>query len=441
MNKKFYIETYGCQMNVADSELVTSILEKQGYSITQDYRQANLILVNTCAVRESAEQRVLGRLNLFRSLKKTHSELKIGVIGCMAQRMGGKLMDYNQSVDIVAGPDSYRHLTEMLEKATEGEKAVYTQLSESETYEGICPERKNNSGISAFISIMRGCNNFCTYCVVPYTRGRERSRSVAGVFNELEHIRQQGYKEVTLLGQNVNSYKGQQDGRQVSFPNLLKLVAEYAPEMRFRFLTSHPKDLSDGLLEVMEAFENISNHIHLPLQSGSDAVLKRMNRKYTREWYLDRIKAIRKYLPDAGVTTDVFAGFSGETEEDHRQTLDVMKRVGYDFAFMFRYSERPDTYAQMRLPDDVPEEVKKRRLQEIIDLQQELSEVSNQRDMGKTFKILVEGISKKSDEQLFGRNQQNKVVVFPRRSFKPGDFVDVKVTRHTKATLIGKAVE
>lgn len=438
---KLYIETYGCQMNVADSELVVSILQRQGYALTPDYQQADLILVNTCAVRESAEQRVLGRLNLFRVLKKDNPALKIGVIGCMAQRMGHELMEYNHAVDLVAGPDSYRSLPEMLEQINQGEKAVHTDLSKTETYHGICPERMDNKGISAYISIMRGCNNFCTYCVVPYTRGRERSRAPESVLNELQRLQEAGYKEVTLLGQNVNSYHGRANGRSLHFPQLLDQVASQAASMRIRFITSHPKDMSEDLLQVMQVHHNISNHIHLPLQSGSNQVLKRMNRKYTREWYLSRIEAIRSLLPGAGITTDVFAGFPGETEEDHQQTLEVMRQVEYDFAFMFRYSDRPGTYAHNRLPDDVPEDTKKRRLQEIIALQQELSETSNRKDKGKTFDVLVEGISRKSDVQVYGRNPQNKVIVFPRENFKTGDFARVKVTNFTKATLLGQAVE
>ena len=437
--KKLYIETYGCQMNVADSEVVVSVLKNEGYQMTDTYEEADLILVNTCSVRESAEQRVLGRLDIFRKEKVKRNNIQIGVIGCMAERMGETLYRKNKKVDIIAGPDAYRSLPDLL-KQNGKEDAINVELSRTETYEGICPERIDNSGVSAYISIMRGCNNFCTYCVVPNTRGRERSRSVDSIINELQTLQENNYKEVTLLGQNVNSYDGRYNSETIDFPRLLQIVAEAAPEMRIRFTTSHPKDLSDALLSVMASYENIANHVHLPLQSGSNQILKKMNRKYTREWYLDRIAAIQSYLPDSGITTDVFVGFCSETEEDHRQTVELMKNVAFDFAFMFKYSQRPGTYAYNYLEDDVPEDTKKRRLQEIIDLQQENSEESNKNDVGKTFTVLITGPSKKSDRYLAGRNPQSKVIVFPAKNYQSGTFVKVKVQDFTKGTLIGEVV-
>ncbi len=446
---KVYIETYGCQMNVADSETVASILSKSGYELTDDMHAADVVLVNTCSVRENAETRVYGRLAVFRQLRKANPEVIVGVLGCMAERVKENLIT-KQGVNLVAGPDSYRTLPDLLAKSSAAGNAIDVELSTEETYAGICPTRLESNGISGFVSITRGCNNFCTYCIVPYTRGRERSRDPRDIITEALDLHSRGYKELTLLGQNVNSYSfgtkhetrdaihETQDSGEWNFPRLLEQVAREVPAMRIRFTTSHPKDMSDETLRVIARNSNICRHIHLPVQSGSDKVLKLMNRKYNREWYLNRIRAIREILPDCGITTDVFCGFPGESDEDHQDTLALMQEVKFDFAFMFKYSERPGTYAADHLPDDIPEEVKSARLQEIIHLQGEIGLASNRRDIGKTFDVLAEGISKKSKTQLYGRNQQNKVIVFPRGDHKPGDMVKVTVFDCTGATLKGK---
>ena len=438
--KKFYIETYGCQMNVADSEVVAAILENAGFARTDEREKADVILVNTCSVRENAEQRVRGRVQGFTDLRKKNPQLLVGVMGCMAERLGAALFEQEKNVNIVVGPDAYMDLPLLIEKAEQGEKAINVELSETETYKDICPSRIDGTAISGFVSIMRGCNNFCTYCIVPYTRGRERSRSPRSIVNEVLDLQAKGYKEVTLLGQNVNSYLWRGEGQEINFPALLERVATTFPGMRVRFATSHPKDMSDEILRTIAAHPNICRHIHLPVQSGSNSVLRDMNRKYTREWYLDRIRAIREIIPDCGLSTDVFVGFHNESEEDFQQTLELMREVRFDSAFMFKYSERPGTAAFKRLADNVPEEVKGRRLQELIDLQVELSHESNRRDVGKTFEVLVEGTSKKKADELFGRSSQNKVIVFPDNGAKAGDLVRVAVKGCTSATLIGEAI-
>ncbi|MCK9321259.1 MAG: tRNA (N6-isopentenyl adenosine(37)-C2)-methylthiotransferase MiaB, partial [Bacteroidales bacterium] len=400
-NKKIYIETYGCQMNFSDSEIVGSVMAEQNYQPTENIGEADIILLNTCSIRENAEQRIHKRLRELAALKKKNRGVKIGVIGCMAERMQEALFDQETIVDVIAGPDAYRDLPRLLQNVEDGHKAINVLLSTTETYDDINPVRLASNGVSAFISIMRGCENFCTYCVVPYTRGKERSRNPETIIREAKDLFSKGYKEVTLLGQNVNSYRWEVGEKEfLSFPGLLGKVAAVSPQLRIRYATSHPKDLSDELLKVMQENPNICRSIHLPAQSGSTEVLKRMNRKYTRAWYMDRIRAIKKFLPDAGITTDIIAGFCGETEEDHLQTLDLMKWAKYDYAFMFKYSERPGTVAAKRFPDDVPEEVKGRRLNEIIALQQELSHTSNKADLGKTFEVLVEGVSKRSEAQV-----------------------------------------
>mgnify|MGYP000195357479 FL=1 len=440
MGKKFYIETYGCQMNVADSEVVAAILTAKGYEHIKDRNEADIILVNTCSVRENAEQRVRGRVQGFSEVRKQNPHLLIGVMGCMAERLGEKLFEQEKNVNIIVGPDAYMDLPLLIEKASRGEKAINIQLSETETYKDICPSRIDETSISGFVSIMRGCNNFCTYCIVPYTRGRERSRSPHSIVSEVMDLQKRGYKEVTLLGQNVNSYCYKDESTTVDFPALLALVARTVPSMRIRFATSHPKDMSDQTLETIARYSNICKAIHLPVQSGSNSVLKNMNRKYTREWYLDRIAAIRRIVPDCGISTDVFVGFHNESEEDYRQTLELMREVGFDLAYMFKYSERPGTVASKRLPDNIDEETKGRRLQELIDLQIGWSLESNRKDIGKTFEVLVEGVSKKSPDEMFGRSSQNKVIVFPSTSTRIGEFVQVKVKDCTSATLIGELV-
>lgn len=439
--QKVFIETYGCQMNFSDSEIVGSILSNNEYTLTTDINEADYILINTCAIRDNAEQRIRKRLKELKALQRKRSWLKIGVLGCMAERLKDQLMEEEDNVNLVVGPDAYRSLPQMLKEVESGAKAANVILSEEETYAEIDPVRLGSNGISAFISIMRGCENFCAYCVVPYTRGRERSRDPKTIVAEAKRLFENGYKEVTLLGQNVNSYKWTDDGDNVDFPELMKRVAEISPMLRVRYSTSHPKDLSDKLLEVMAAYDNICKCIHLPVQSGSSRMLKLMNRKYTVEWYMDRINAIRRYMPDCAITTDVIAGFCGETEEDHKQTLDLFGKVGYDYAFMFKYSMRPNTYAHKYLKDDVSEEEKTRRLEEIIALQGQLSLASYQKDMGKTFEVLIEGVSKRNKEQLFGRNSQNKVIVFDRGNHQPGEYVKVKVLKCTSATLIGELAE
>ncbi len=435
--RKLFIETYGCQMNVGDTELIISILQEHGYRYTEEQAEADVILINTCSIRDNAEQRIWGRLSEMRRLKKQKPSLVVGIVGCMAERLNEELLRPETGVDVVAGPDAYRDLPNLLRGAEAGQKGANVLLSTEETYAEIAPVRIDKNGVSAFIAIMRGCNNFCSYCVVPYTRGRERSRDAETIVAEARTLFENGYREVTLLGQNVNSYCW----GEVDFPELMRRVAELSPLLRVRFATSHPKDMSDRLLEVMAAYPNICRAIHLPAQSGSTAMLERMNRKYTRAWYLDRIAAIRRYMPDCAITTDLIAGFAGETEEEHQETLSLMREVGYDFAYMFKYSERPGTFAQRNLGDDVPDEVKSRRLQEIIALQNELGLESYRRDVGKEFEVLVEGESRRNAEQLFGRTSQNKVVVFDRGDHKAGDYVRVRVTGCTSATLFGEELK
>ena len=439
--KKLFIETYGCQMNVADSEVVASIMQMAGYTLCDAIEEADAIFVNTCSIRDNAEQKVLSRLAYFQSLRKHRKSLVVGVLGCMAERVREQLVT-ECGVDLVAGPDSYLDLPNLVGAAEHGEKAVNVELSTTETYREVIPSRIGLNRISGFISIMRGCNNFCSYCIVPYTRGRERSREPESILNELADLKAKGFKEVTLLGQNVNSYRYERaDGTVVDFPALLAMVAEAAGEMRVRFTTSHPKDMSDETLRVIAAWPNLCRHIHLPVQSGSNRILKLMNRKYTREWYLDRIAAIRRILPGCGITTDMFSGFHSETEADFEETLSLMREVGFDSSFLFKYSERPGTYASKHLPDDVPEEVKIARLQRMIDLQNKLSLESNRRDIGHEFEVLVEGFSKRSREQLFGRTSQNKVVVFDKGNHRIGQLVRVKVSDASSATLLGEALD
>lgn len=439
--KNLFIETYGCQMNVADSEVVAAIMQTIGYEVTDCIDNADAILVNTCSIRDNAEQKIVSRLQHFNAMKKKRKGLIVGILGCMAERAKQELLE-NQAVDLVAGPDAYLDLPNLIAAAEAGQKAMNVELSTTETYKEIIPSRIGGNRISGFVSIMRGCNNFCSYCIVPYTRGRERSREVKSILNEIQDLYERNFKEITLLGQNVNSYAFEEEGGEViNFAKLLKIIAERFPTMRIRFSTSHPKDMSDETLETIAAYKNICNHIHLPVQSGSSRILKLMNRKYTREWYLERIAAIRRIIPDCGISTDMFCGFHSETEEDHKETLSLMREVVFDSAFMFKYSERPGTFASKNLPDDISEEVKIERLNEIIALQTELSAESNRKDIGKTFEVLVEGFSKRSKEQLFGRTQQNKVVVFDRGECKIGDLVNVKVTSVTAATLLGELVK
>lgn len=441
ISQKLYIETYGCQMNVADSEVVASVLKDKGYDVTEDINQADVILVNTCSIRENAEQRVWGRLDVFKKIKSTKPDLTVGVIGCMAERLKEQLLEKEKTVDIVVGPDAYRDLPNLLETAGSGQKGVNVILSKEETYADISPVRLDKNRISAFVSIMRGCNNMCSYCIVPYVRGGERSRNPESILREVEDLYQKGYKEVTLLGQNVDSYNWKnEEGKAVQFSQLLEMAAKINPQLRIRFSTSHPKDMSDEVIYTMAMYNNICNHIHLPAQSGSTKVLEKMKRGYTREWYLDRIDAIKRILPDCAVSTDIMCGFPGETEEDHQDTLSLMKKAKYDFAYMFKYSERPKTYAARHLKDDVSEGTKTRRLTEIIDLQNQLSEKSKKDDVGKVFEVLIEGTSKKSSDELFGRNSQNKVVVFPKNKFEVGEYVFIEVTNCTSATLIGVPV-
>ncbi|MDE6113434.1 MAG: tRNA (N6-isopentenyl adenosine(37)-C2)-methylthiotransferase MiaB [Muribaculum sp.] len=435
--RRLYIETYGCQMNVADSEVVAAVMSTAGYDMTDDINLADAVLLNTCSIRDNAEQKIHSRLQYLASLKrKRQGGLIVGVIGCMAERVKDDLIA-NHGVDMVAGPDSYLDLPALIGAVEAGEKAINVDLSTTETYRDIIPMKITGNRVSGFISIMRGCNNFCSYCIVPYTRGRERSREAESILRELADLRERGFKEVTLLGQNVNSYNYvSPDGDTVDFARLLSMVAEAAPDMRVRFTTSHPKDMSDDIINAIASHDNICNHIHLPVQSGSDSVLKAMNRKYTREWYLGRIAAIRRAIPDCGISTDMFTGFHGETEDDFEETLSLMREVGFDSAFMFKYSERPGTLAARTMPDNVPEEVKIDRLNRMIALQNELSAESNRRDVGKTFDVLVEGVSKRSKEQMVGRNQQNKTCVFPRGDFRIGDVARVRVTGSSSATLI-----
>ena len=438
-NKKLFIETYGCQMNVADSEVVASVMQMAGYELTEHIEEADAIFVNTCSVRDNAEQKIYGRLQYFNSLRKKKKSLLVGVLGCMAERVKDDLIQ-NHHVNLVAGPDSYMDLPNLIGAAEQGEKVMNVELSTQETYKDVMPLKLPGVHISGFVSIMRGCNNFCTYCIVPYTRGRERSRDIDSILNEIRNMDANGFKEVTLLGQNVNSYLFEKEGERINFSMLLEKVAQEVPNMRVRFVTSHPKDMSDETLHVIARYPNICRYIHLPAQSGSSRILKIMNRKYTREWYLDRISAIRRILPDCAISTDLFCGFHSETEEDYQETLSLMREVGYDSAYLFKYSERPGTYAAKHLADDVPEEVKVRRLQGLIDLQNKLSEESNLRDVGKTFEVLVEGFSKRSREQLFGRTSQNKVVIFDKKNFHVGQFIQVKITGASSATLFGEPI-
>ena len=439
--KKLYIETYGCQMNVADSEVVASVMQMADYETTENIDEADAVFLNTCSVRDNAEQKIYHRLEALNALRRKHP-LIIGVLGCMAERVKEDLLE-NHHCDLVAGPDAYLTLPDLIAQVETGHKAMNIELSTSETYKDVVPQRIGlGHKIGGYVSIMRGCNNFCHYCIVPYTRGRERSRDVESILREVRDLRDRGFKEVTLLGQNVNSYQFIVHGSEfiVDFPQLLRRVAEEAPEMRVRFTTSHPKDMSDETLQVIAEMPNVCKHIHLPVQSGSDRILKLMNRKYTREWYLDRVAAIRRIIPDCGLSTDIFVGYHSETEEDHQLSLDLMREVGYDSAFMFKYSERPGTYASKHLPDDVPEEEKIRRLNELIALQTEISAQQNKKDEGKEFEVLVEGFSKRSRSQLCGRTEQNKMVVFDKGNHHIGETVRVKITNSTSATLFGEEV-
>lgn len=456
--KKLYIETYGCQMNVADSEVVASVMKMAGYETCDNADEADAVFLNTCSVRDNAEQKIINRLEALNAMRRPGRKMIIGVLGCMAERVKDELISKHHA-DLVAGPDAYLTLPDLTAQAETGHKAINIELSTTETYRDIVPQRICGPHVGGFVSIMRGCNNFCHYCIVPYTRGRERSRDPKSILREVADLHDRGYKEVTLLGQNVNSYAGEfkikneqlkinndgegggADGGKVTFPALLRLVAETFPDMRIRFTTSHPKDMSDETLEVIASHGNLCRHIHLPVQSGSDRILKLMNRKYTREWYMGRVAAIRRIIPDCSITTDIFVGYHSETEEDHQMSLSLMKEVGYDSAFMFKYSERPGTYASKHLPDDVPEDVKLRRLSEMIELQTRLSAERNAMDVGREFDVLVEGFSKRSREQLFGRTSQNKVVVFDKGNHHIGDTVRVRVTGSSSATLKGEALD
>ena len=439
--KKLYIETYGCQMNVADSEVVAAVMRMADYEPCDSLDEADAVFLNTCSVRDNAEQKIIHRLEALHALRKKGRRLIIGVLGCMAERVKEGLL-HDHHCDLVAGPDAYLSLPDLVAQAELGHKAINIELSLTETYRDIVPERVCGSHLSGFVSIMRGCNNFCHYCIVPYTRGRERSRDLQSILAEVRDLESHGYKEVTLLGQNVNSYRFQAaDGTVTDFPTLLRTVARTVPAMRVRFTTSHPKDMSDETLQVIAEEPNVCRHIHLPVQSGSNRVLKAMNRKYTREWYLDRVAAIRRIIPDCGLSTDIFAGYCGETEEDHQLSLSLMRECGYDSSFMFKYSERPGTYASKNLPDDVPEETKIRRLNELIALQNELSLAANERCIGQEYDVLIEGVSKRSREQLFGRTEQNKVVVFDRAGHRIGETIRVVITEASSATLKGNVLE
>ena len=438
--KKLLIETYGCQMNVADSEVVASVMGMAGYEVCQDIEQADAVFLNTCSVRDNAEQKILSRLEFLHSLQKKGHQIIIGVLGCMAERVRDELIEKHH-VDLVAGPDAYMSLPDLVAQVECGQKAINVELSLTETYRDVVPQRICGAHIGGFVSIMRGCNNFCHYCIVPYTRGRERSRDVESILRECMDLRDRGFREVTLLGQNVNSYRATDaEGQETSFPQLLQRVARTVPEMRVRFTTSHPKDMSDETLYVIASEPNICHHIHLPVQSGSDRILKLMNRKYTREWYLQRVSAIRRIIPDCAITTDIFAGYCSETEEDHRQSLSLMRECAYDSAFMFKYSERPGTYASKHLPDDIPEETKVRRLNELIALQNELSAESNRRCIGQEVEVLIEGVSKRSREELFGRTGQNKVVIIPRGEHRIGQTVKARILESSSATLRGEVI-
>lgn len=438
--KHLYIETYGCQMNVADSEVVASVMKMAGYEPCESLDEADAVFLNTCSVRDNAEQKIIHRLEALNAMRRKGRKLIIGVLGCMAERVKDGLLN-EHGADLVAGPDAYLSLPDLIAQAEVGNKAIDIELSTTETYRDIVPERYCGSRISGFVSIMRGCNNFCHYCIVPYTRGRERSRDIESILTEARDLESRNYKEITLLGQNVNSYCWKrEDGTEIRFPELLRTVARAVPGLRIRFSTSHPKDMSDETLHVIAEEPNVCRHIHLPVQSGSNRILKLMNRKYTREWYMDRVAAIRRIVPDCGLSTDIFAGYCSETEEDHQLSLSLMRECGYDSAFMFKYSERPGTYASRHLPDDVSEEVKIRRLNELIALQNELSAESNAKCVGKEYEILVEGVSKRSREQLFGRTEQNKVVVFDRGTHHPGEYVRVRITSSSSATLQGEDI-
>ena len=444
-NKKFYIESYGCQMNFSDSEIVASILQNEGFGATRNVEEADLVLLNTCSIREKAEQTVRKRLTEFKKTKQARPGMLVGVLGCMAERLKSKLLEEEKLVDLVVGPDAYRTLPVLIEEAETGQKSVNVLLSRDETYADISPVRLDSNGVTAFVSIMRGCNNMCSFCVVPFTRGRERSRDAYSIINEAKQLFEQGFKEVTLLGQNVDSYYWVDDANNqvVTFAKLLEMVAQISPELRVRFSTSHPKDITDEVLFIMAKYENICNYIHLPLQSGSTRVLQLMNRTYTREWYKAKVKRIKEIIPDCGISSDIISGFCTETEEDHADTLDVMQTSGYDMSYMFFYSERPGTLAARRYKDDIPEETKKRRLKEIVELQGKLSYQSNKNDVGKTFKVLIEGDSKKNNTEWKGRNSQNKMIVFPKGNYdyKKGDYVIVKVIDFTQATLLGEVVK
>ena len=438
-NKKLFIETYGCQMNVADSEVIASIMRMAGYEPTESIDEADAIFLNTCSIRENAEQKIWNRLEALNALKRKKKDLYIGVMGCMAERTREDLTE-NHHVDVVCGPDAYLSLPDLMAQVESGHKAMDVDLSTTETYKDIIPERICGNHISGFVSIMRGCNNFCHYCIVPYTRGRERSREPQSILNEVLDLKKKGYKEVTLLGQNVNSYKFEDNGVTVGFPQLLRMVAEAVPDMRVRFTTSHPKDMSGETLYAIAQVPNICRHIHLPVQSGSSRILKLMNRKYTREWYLERVDAIRRIIPDCGLTTDMFTGYHSETEADHEESLSLMRECRFDASFMFRYSERPGTYASKHLPDDVPEEIKIRRLNEMIELQNQLSLERNRECIGHEYEVLAEGYSKRSREQLFGRTEQNRTAVFDKGTHRPGDFLTIRITGATSATLFGTEV-
>ena len=439
--KKLFIETYGCQMNVADSEVVASVMKMAGYDICESLEEADAVFLNTCSVRDNAEQKIINRLEFFYSQKKKGRHLIIGVLGCMAERVKEKLIEEHH-VDIVVGPDAYMSLPDLIAQVEMGHKAINVELSTTETYRDVIPQRICGKQIGGFVSIMRGCNNFCHYCIVPYTRGRERSRDVESILNEVRDLKERGFKEVTLLGQNVNSYlwKDENTGKEVNFPTLLRMVAHEAQGMRVRFTTSHPKDMSDETLHVIAEEPNVCRNIHLPVQSGSNRILKLMNRKYTREWYLERVAAIRRIIPDCGLSTDIFTGYCTETEEDHQESLSLMRECAYDSAFMFKYSERPGTYASKHFKDDIDEDTKVRRLNELIALQNELSAESNRKCVGQTYEVLVEGVSKRSKDQLFGRTEQNKVVVFDRGNNRIGDFIQVQITESSSATLKGIVV-
>jgi tRNA-2-methylthio-N6-dimethylallyladenosine synthase len=440
MRRKVYIETYGCQMNVADSEVVVSILSDQGYEHTDDIQKAGLILINTCSIRENAEQRIWGRLKAIGHLKRKDDSIVIGLIGCMAERLKEKVIEQEHLVDLVAGPDAYRDLPSLISEAESGHKAVNVLLSREETYADISPVRMDKNGVTSFVSIMRGCNNMCAYCVVPYVRGAERSRDPESILNEVKELWDKGYREVTLLGQNVDSYEWEANRDKTGFPELLERTALINPRLRVRFSTSHPKDLSDELLVIMSQYPNICRHIHLPAQSGSSRILTLMNREYTREWYMDRIRAIRSIVPGCAISTDIITGFCTETEEDHQETLSLMEWASYDFAYMFKYSERPGTRAARKYKDDITEEIKTNRLNEIISLQNKLSARSKKQDVGKIFEVLIEDFSKRSQDNLSGRTSQNKVAVFPGNGHQKGDYVNVVVERCTSATLIGKII-